>query len=360
VTKITKESLIDEFLAFNIKSKNIDALIAKFEGYMANDPDKTVGLILYALKLGKAETDQQDFLDCCAIAAPVFEYLEDITNWSYIEFYVLAGAIGYQADYNKALQFFNEALDVLDDEYADDPQYKSIYTALHMNFTLRVVRAKAYNPDVDKDELKGVFMRSYDYAMKACADKDLPHQHVLNVRRGVIEENLDKVESELEKLHKLGQKKMFKITRDEIAETLRTMSPILSKSLMDYLRGYLIRKRRRELNMSSLELAYALETDQPMINNIERGEVGVSVERLTKIAQVLLVGTDYFTGSDLQAIDDFDPFMVKFKARITGATDEDKELILELAGCVLENRYPGRGRKKKSSRDEGDESPQTG
>ena len=344
-TKVTKQTLIDDFFVLTSKdsdSRDTDRFIIKLEKYLdAKESDAQLTLILLSLKTIKADSDQQDFLKCCAIAAPIFEQLEVTTNWGYLDFYILASVIGYHSDYNKTHELFQEAIDVLEDkEYVNDLKFKAMVTVLHINITLRMIRAMYFEPQVNKKALAASFKHSYKYAMDWCTRKNLPFQYVLQVRRGIFENHIELVDTGLSKLHELGEKKRYKTTKDEIVEYLFYMDDELSQPLERYLIGYQLRKRRKEIGMEAIDIAIALDSDQNTITAIERGEYGISIARLKKISKILGVGAAYLLGDESQKPEDTDPFILKVKARMTKATESDKDAAIKLIEIMMENKYP--------------------
>jgi len=144
------------------------------------------------------------------------------------------------------------------------------------------------------------------------------------------------VESELAKLQKKVDRRIYRIVKDEIGEYLAYMREDLSKPLNDFLIGYRTSVRRVQLKLDTAQLAELLGTDQTSINAIERGDDGVSVERLIKICDVLKVSPSYILGFD-NVIDDEDLFISSVKAYTLQASDAEKKKILRLIEVVLEN-----------------------
>jgi len=341
---ITKESLINEYLAVRLsEDQKINKLITKLEKYSTGTPDTELMLILHSLKTIRAENNLQDFKQCCAIAVPIFEQLEVSINWGYIEFYVLSIVIGYHPNYDKTCAIFQEALDVLsDEEYVDNPKYTAIANALHINITLRMIRAKYLDPSIDIKALNSSFMRSYNHAMEKCEHKYPLYQCILQIRHGVFEDNMDQLEKGLLELHKFGKKKIYKTTRDEIIEYLFYTKKPPNKTLLNYLVGHQLRKRRHELNMSALDIAIAMDIDQNAITAIERGDDGLSLERLRKLAHIIDVQPGYFFGANSGIIEDTDPFILTIKARMADATEDDRNHLLNYLDLMLDYKYPNR------------------
>jgi len=352
--KNTKDILVNEY--FSAKSgdtKKADNFISSIETYLKKETDIELTLILHALKAQKADIDNKKFSECCTLALPIFEHLENTENdWGRIELHVLSVAITYHSDYNKTTELAREALDVLEDEeHIGNPEYRTMRTNIHSNLTLRMLRARYRDIDLNNPtevaKLEAAFKYSYNYVMDICVRKNiLAWQYILTARKGVFENKRELLEEGLSKLLKAGEKQKYKTTKDEVVEYLTHMKD-LSKDLANFLTGYQVRKRRKELNMAPTDLAFALDTDQNVITSIERGDGGVSRKRLRSLAKILKVEIGYFEGDDSKKTEDIDPFMASIEACMHSATNEDKENALKVLQLMMNMKYPERGKKKK-------------
>lgn len=313
----------------------IGRLIAKFEKHLAKEPDAELSFMLQSLRAWLAEHEGNDFRTCCAITSPIFEHLTSCLNWSYMELFVLSRAITAHPDFNKTLSLFQEALDLLnDEEYVNDTKYKNIGFAMHFNMTSRIIRAKYHDPGVVMSMLDDLFIRCHDHVKEIHVRKNLPHQHILKIRRGVYENDMDMINDGLSDLYDVGDKKMYKIVKEEVAEYLTYMDDELGRSMTTFLLGYQLRKRRNLLRLTTMQFADLLDTDQTTINAIERGEDGVSLERLRRMCKILKISADYFLGIE-RTYESEDLFLTQFKARLYKATDAQKEQILRHTDVVL-------------------------
>ena len=344
---ITKKSLIGEYHELDTtQSKVVEKLLKKIKNYLEDQTDDDLVFISQYLDVILAENDCLGFDKCCELATPIFDkLLSSDDDWTFKELHTLSMLFGYRKEYAKSYELFQEATDILaDEEYADDPDYKATYNAMNYNITLRMLRARYCEPDVNQAELEAAFERSYNHVMKICKAKDSPLQYVLLVRRGIFENDITKVEEGLFKLLDEGGKKLHKTTKDEIVEFLGYMSDEMSKPLADFLQGQRIRARRIELGMTPVDLAAALDTDQNTVNAIERGGMSVSIERLRKLIKILDTTSEYIIGVD-DKLRDSDLFTVKFKACMENSTEEDRELVISVVDAIMSTKYPGRGKR---------------
>jgi len=339
--KITKEILIERFFALKgMETTKMDQLIIRINSLISRQPDTDLTLILCLLNAYKAEHSFQPFENCCTIAAPIFEILDNTTNWGYLELFVLSSAISYHQDFNKTYELFQETLDVLDlDEHANNPKCRSIRTALHGNFTQRINRARYYESTTSSTLLKKLFEDSYAHAMEVFERINSPLKHVLEVRRGIHENNLAMSEAGLNALKKRRETRQHLYSKDELMEFIVEMDGELSPQFYKYLQGYQIRKRRIELGMSVEDLAEALGWDEPLLTAIERGSDGASIRRLRKIAHELRVSLDYFYGDEEKKYDqELDLFMYAINAHTHDATETDKKFILNMVKSYMDTK----------------------
>ena len=326
---VTKETLINEAMVLKSgNSKKAEKFIMKLEKFLTEEPDDELKLILYTWRTVVVDDNLQGFKKCCEIASPIFDILQSTVDWGYVEFYTLSAAIGYNTDFKKTLEFFEEALEVLSyEEYVNDTGYRSIRIALHCNLCLRILRAKYYDPNSDIAHLQKLFKQSYDYVVERSRHKNLPYKDMLEVYRAVFENTLEGVEEGLDTLSELIDRKWYNIAKHNIMDLVALMDGEMSKPLARLLIGHQMRKRRIELGLSISDLAEILGWENVAVGAIERAADGISMQRLRKVAQALGVTLEYFCGDESQVYED-DPFITAVRAYTRGASDADKEFIL--------------------------------
>jgi len=332
----TKEILLRDFLAFKFaSSRETDKLINRLERFTAKELDEELTLALLSLKTHKSDNDRQPFEKSCEIAAPIFENLNAATAWSYIQFYVLTLVIGYQTSYDNAMAMLQEALDVILDEHATDKKYMGICAALHANMTIRIIRAKYLEPNRDKAELDKAFKRSYDHVMEVSVRKNLPYQHVMQARLGIFESNVELVKSELATLKELGEKKMYKTTKDELGEYLQFIKVKFGTSLFNFFVGYNARGERMRQGRRVSEIAGKLDMDDNVLNAIERGDGGMSIETLKELATTLGVTSDYLLYGDENKRFPKNLHIIMLSEIMQDATHEEMDNIVAMAKMMV-------------------------
>jgi len=333
----TKELLINEYLALKSKeTKKNNRLVSRIEEFNSKEPDAQLTLIMHTCNAQKMDIKSNNFEECCTIAAPIFKILENTTHWGIVELAAISMVIGYNPDSNDTIRFFEEAIDVLnDDDYVCVPKCKSIRLTIYYNLTSRILRAKYYEPNMNALLLERLFKECYQLVIEFCKDKNLPWKYILEARRAVFENNLKLLDYSLSMLDKLGDRWSYRTTRDEIVEYLLLMDGELSKLLTHILRGYQMRKRRRELGIPAAQLAKALECEEIAINAMERGDDGISLHRLYKVARELNVCMDYFCG-DENCLTNHHPSSVD--ALIHDAPEEDRAFIYNMVKTYLSTK----------------------
>ena len=297
-----KMQLIDEF--HNIRSTEFEEmgnLIGRIDAYTSkNGEDSQLILIRQTLLLRKSDSDLVGFDKCCELAAPIIEELEKIISWHYLEFSVLSTAIIYTYDYKKTLDLADEAIAVLEDEeFVNERRFIGIKNAINFNIPIRLIRA--IQTEVDHTDTKSIdyltkrFNHFYNSAMKACVELSAPaHILVLEIRKAILDNSYESILDGLKELAKVS-KPWHKTTQDEVAEHVYHMQgKKIPESMMRFLIGYNIKRRREEMNISSLDFAFFLDTSQQVVLAFESGRKGVSNERLSQIAKILRVEISYF------------------------------------------------------------------
>ena len=348
----TKESLLNDFLSIkSSEPQKSKKLIERLKKYIKNKPDDDLTLILQSSLAHKADNDQRSFNDCCTVAAPIFGQLEKTPNWGYLELFVLSSVIGQNSDFDKTFEFFQKAIDILSDKaLANDKKHKSIYYMLHFNMTYRMLRARYFEID-HKDnakvaKLEKAFMQSYSAVIEMCVSRGLPHQYVLEVRRGVFENNNESVNDGLAKLEKLDEKHWYKTTDDEILEFLPYMSEELSTGQSNRLIGQRARERRNEIKLFASDIARLMDMDENVLTSIERGATGMSIVRLRTLARVLHTKMGILLGDEKPRHEKPDEFLLAMDTCMAGTTDEDKAHIVEISYSIMDNKYPERRNRK--------------
>jgi len=342
-----KQTLIDEFMTYKSDdSKYVDSLISRIDKYLVQKEDTDLMLILCVLKTHKADRNNEGLEKCYALASPIFETLTNVTKWQYFHFWVLSCAIANHPNLEKTLEFLHEALDIIADEHTHDARYKSIVACFHGNMTRRILHAMYFDRTFPIQKLKALFERSYNHVMEVCIKKDLPQQYQHQARRGLIENNLELIESSMESLEKLGHKKKLKDIKNEVAEYLQFFPQgDLTLELSKLFFGYQLEKIMKENNVSATDLAAALDTDYNTITSTIRGKTGVSLQRLYKIADYFGVGVGYFAGEEDCKPIETDPVLLKIKGYLTDVDDSFKHDALRAIKLLYDIKYPGRGQK---------------
>lgn len=103
---------------------------------------------------------------------------------------------------------------------------------------------------------------------------------------------------------------------------------------MDYKRlGQRIREERRKLHLTQAELAEAIDISDTYMGAIERGERGVTLETLVRLANRLGVTVDYLLAD---SVSDSDPnILAQFRQITYNQPLERKQLALEVLRTIF-------------------------
>jgi len=298
-------------------------------------------MMLYAFQTLQADNSKQEFEKCCAIAAPGFQRLKHITAFSYIDYRSLMMMIKYHPSMGETLGIYQKACDLLAyDKNVTEPEGKEIVYMLQYHLTLRLLRAKFIESDVDMPILDEMFKQFYAYTLKEAESNDSPMQYVLQIRQGIYEDKQDMIWDGMKRLHKAEEKKLTKVTRLEIGGYLAYMSKPLQTPLSHILIGHNIRKSRKASMMSVAELADALGTDSSSVAALERGFDAATLIKLRAIANICGVTVGDLVGENREKMSALDPYVLSIHALTNHITFEEKEFILDFIKSFVSQRYP--------------------
>ncbi|MCL2841782.1 MAG: helix-turn-helix domain-containing protein [Defluviitaleaceae bacterium] len=339
--KTERELIIEKFISFNYKDDDLNKFIVRVKKYLSKNKDEEIECILSVLNVMQSVYAEKGFKVACVLATPVFEWLESITQWKHLDLHLFIMAIGYHPSFSKTLVLFDKALDTLDDE--DSPNYldaQIIRATMHNNLSIRILRAKFIDSDVPVEILENTFKLCYDFLMPICISQKKPQKYFLEIRRGVFENNVPMITGGLKTLLDMGEKKRYQAVKAEIVELLLYVEDELDTRLKNIIFGHQVRKQRKFINMSSLKLADLLDISQNAVTAIERGDSGASPMRAKRIAQILGVTLGYLYGEITEMPEKQDPYIVKIKALLMNASEEDKKIATDLTEAYLSSRYP--------------------
>jgi len=338
---MTKDDCVNILFGFTSnKYDKIDEMLHSLEAYISeNEYDVQVELILHMFRTYKIAHTSNCFEDICEVAAPVFELLKT-TDWGYIELYVLTTAIIYTPHHTISEDFKNEALDILDDDFCDHKDYDRLKSTLHLNLSMRHLRAK-YHDGADPQDVKVLFDQCFDVALSIYEKRGrVTLRTILLLRKAIFDGDCNKILEYLDALEATGERALRQITQDDMIEFLHLLGDRITKPLQNFLIGHQIKKRRKELGMGTLDFADAIGSTQTVVNGFERGDKGIGGPRLHKIAKVLNVDMAYFYGDESKkytgAVTDITTH--KISQLVSELPEADKEYILELTRGYIKHK----------------------
>ena len=294
-----RKYLIDEFYRIDFNnSDETSKLLVELEEYMAtHEPDVQLELILHTVRANNADRSTVPFVAMYELASPAVELLKDM-QWGQVELDVLSTVIGYIESYSTIEQMLERALNTLESSPLDFKNYHSTKLQFFFNVTLRLLRAKFYDK-IKPEKLAALFAKCSTEAVALCEKKNLSTMRtVVLTRKAIFDGNVTKILECIDGLRATAELAWIQTTSDEIAEYCRHLGPKINKELRQFMYGYRIQKRRKELGITTAELSEFIDSDQSVVNQIERGLKGISIERLEVIARVLQVPMGYILGDD--------------------------------------------------------------
>jgi len=342
IKRITsKDDFINIFLReFKGDYDKIDKIIHRMETYISeNEYDVQLELILHTFRTGKKLHTSDCFEEICEVAAPIFELLKTI-DWGLVELHVLATMIIYTPRYTISEDFLVEALDILDDDFHDQNECEKIKSRLYMNLSMRLLRAKYYDGE-NPQEVKKLFDQCINIAVPIFEKKgDRAVKTVLLIRKALFYGDCEKISERLDDLKSFANKAWVEYAKMDIAEFLYHIGGNITTQLINFVIGYRIKKRRNELGLSTFEFADAIDTSQTVVNGFERGDKGVSPERLLKIAEILKVDVAHFyTEAGKKYVNEVTDTKINILVQLVSPLpEEDKSYVIESTRNYLQHR----------------------
>ena len=328
-----RKYLIDEF--YKIDFNNTDEtgkLLVELEEYIAaHEPDVQLELITHTVRANNADGKFASFTTLCELTAPAIALLQDM-QWGHVELTVLGTCIGRIECYTTTVNLMEKALGILKKDYSNDSNLDGLKGIFLFNVTLRLLRAKFYDK-IKPEKLAALFTQCSAEAIALCEKKNLSTMRtVLLTRKAIFDGNVTKILECIDGLRATEEPAWIQTTSDEIAEYCRHLGPKINKELRQFMYGYRIQKRRKELGITTAELSEFIDSDQSVVNQIERGLKGISIERLEVIARVLQVPMGYILGDDstLLAVPG-NIILHKFNTFVEKQDEADQEFLYKFA-----------------------------
>ena len=330
-----KQWFLDEF--YKLKSddrEKINTLIDHLEVYLEkHESDRQLELVLHLLTSRRKDHISNDFVNTCETTAPIINFLQAIPDWDFFEIGILASAIGHIESYSLTVGLMQKALDIINSKFAKEERCEGTKLQFFYNITLRQLRAKYYD-NVDPEELQKMFDQYINSAISICEEKNfITYRTVLLTRKAIFDENADDILECIAALKDTGDQEWLNTTSDEVVEYCRHLGKKITVNLKNFMVGHQIKKRRKELNLSTMDLAEAIGANQTVVNEFERGGRGVSGKRLFLIAKVLKVEMSYFYGEAINERSDAitDITIHKMVQLMETLSETEKEYLLSQA-----------------------------
>jgi len=315
-------------------SKALYDLIDSVETHLAtHGSDTKLEFVLHAAKVRKIEELNSGFDKVCEAAEFVVDKLKGQEDWDFVEFDIFCAVLGRIHSYELTISMMEKCFDMLERNFKDLPNYDYKKARIFGEMTWRLMRAK-FCDNVDPQELKKLFDTCVKSAIKTFEELGyVAIRTALLVRDAIFNENPDKILECIKAMEITRDKYWIKSSKDEVVEYVRFLGDNVTTELHNFVVGWQIKKRRKELGISTLEFADMIGSSQTAVNEFERGAKGVGSERFYKIKKVLQVeNISYLFGEPLVSArvvpkDTYDYQALQF---ISGMSEKKKKLALTL------------------------------
>jgi len=333
------------------KAEDIKKLLKRLKSYTAkNGEDREHELLVQLLTFCLEVADSRNIKKCRTLAEQIIETLENTDHWGMTEISILCSVLCH-AQCTKAIELANKAMQLLDSHFPHEKGYQGL---IYYNLTYAL--SLAYCHDISHDDATAVTeVREHFYHCMALAEAAYSGKNnetmrtVLNIRKALMDENYDAVDNGIDKLVEMKEKEWLSLTCDEIA-TFLSHSPLTPTSkTIQYIVGYHIKKRRKELGMTGEQLAkliYPHYTAQT-ISSYDSGRRGCTLKTLYRFARALDVPIGYFFGQEAGnefpqrgvPLGSFPPEFQQLLKQMEAVPPEVLKSIISIASGYLDMHY---------------------
>jgi len=343
--KVKVEYNKDYFIAQYITQRGnncakLDEILDNLSAYMSNNEyDMQLDLASHAWHVHKEACNEVNAVGeiYYEMADPVFKLLKSM-DWGIFELHVVANIIGYTRDYITGIELMNEAIDVLDGDFSKDENYNQIKTNLCYNLSSRLLHAKYYDK-VDLQRIQMAFDQCINMAMERKDDDTF--KTMLLIRKALFHGDCKAISRHIDDLEATNNRWWIEYTKDSVIDFLPHLGNDITTPLLNMLIGHQIKKRRKELGISTSDFGDALDTTQTVVNEFERGDKGIGGPRLYRIAKVLQVDMGYFFGETKKNPPNLitDITTHKITQLVSNLSEDDKGYVLNfIRGFVRHSR----------------------
>ena len=299
--KDTKESLVREFL--NIMGNHdakVDSLIRRMTAYMSDNPDRELEFMLITMQVCKESYKSNNFELCIQMASPVFEKVMNINNGgiqplSFLELTILATIIEFSPNFKVARDLAKKILALLDTEYSHEKMCNVAREMVSHNILPVLLRAKCYKSEGNRAEVQSLFDENLKKARLA-NERAKRHAYLawLQIQEGIFYVDTELVDQGITWLKENERKTWYPSAVDELLTYYRHLGDEITKSQLDILVGYRIRKIRESQEIHIEEAAEFIGLTDNALEQIESGRRGAKGIHLYKLSHLFKVDISYF------------------------------------------------------------------
>jgi transcriptional regulator with XRE-family HTH domain len=344
-----KEILLDEFFALGGNYKNHDkakALLNKIDKYLEKleEKDRQLSYVKILLKVYEEEFNFHDFGEACRLASPVVQSLLHITisEWDFYDLRFGQVALTWTKSFEEGEELLKRILVMLN-KYIDNepkPTYK-IRLFSHMNMITRLLKADFMEIDAGRElnrsvNLERVFKDSFDsaFAICECKGEELKkYKFVLLIRNSLFDRDYESVDLYLSELKKIVDKEFYKAMVDSIMPYMPYAGFFITEKQLKIMVGSKLREFRERAGLTAEDIGKVLGYKIAHITAIERGERGLSLYQIHKIAHRYGVTIDMFCNDtkENKIISKIEVAFEKLKMKATGLNEHELETLSIMA-----------------------------
>ena len=338
-----KHELLNNLFAIggNFKPEENKIVEAKLQEYFkTNENDLQIRDALIILRTFEIEYKYNDLKTCCELSVPIFERLDNMSEWDFYDIRILTCIVHYADTYMQSHTVATKALKALEN-HSHENRYIFIKRAILVNMTSRLLRAKFYESDTQESNknLSELFSQYVNLiAPLSEGNTFIPLIAVAKIREGIFFEDTNLINNTFKLIKENEEHELYKVLQDELREYKYNIGlDKVSKRQFDDIVGENIKNIRTSRGLSVEDFADILDVTVPTIKLIEKGDRGITSHSILRLSETLNISTeDIYRGTKVVLFDSNSKKLLieKINVRISMLKEDKLEFILRVIDGV--------------------------
>jgi transcriptional regulator with XRE-family HTH domain len=356
---LTKDEIFFKFseIGGNYKNQAEAKLLSKdINSYIQNSKEIDVHILAVRtlLELFEEEFNLVNFSDferACKISFLVVERLLNlpISQWDLYDITIAQFALTWTTEFEKSKELANNTLFALE-KHIDNKGYSKVKLAVRFNLSARLLKADFMEIDAGEElerslRLDEDFNNNMNAAMPICEnnlEEFEKYKVALQIRSALFDREYNLVDDYLVKLKMISDKDFYKVILDSVKPYFVYADTSITEKQLRTIVGSKLRELRNKNNITAEEIGKILGYKIAHITAVERGERGLSLHQLYKIACRYEVKVDMFLNdtdtNEGKKSNKLDVEFEKLKMNSKGLNHHELETLNMMATRMQEQR----------------------